>query len=164
MGVVVLALDWPRSLTSRQVRQLRLAEARPPKVPRAALRWALLRQLIRFYAARRRALTLSWQSTSAQLLRAADAAARQKEIDAWRQRGEVVQVVRQQALLADDDDDGRLARSPSRAVAVGGAGRQPGAKQTAKGGRSAGGRASDVHGNDQFNAAAVALANDSTRC
>lgn len=101
-AVVVLALEWPVSLTSHQANRMRVVEASRVTNPRALYRWHMVRQLVRFMGRKRVALRTCWhQTVHAAVLEAAQAC-RDAEVLAWKELGMAVQLTRNNKVMLND--------------------------------------------------------------
>jgi hypothetical protein len=125
LAAVVLALDWGSGISrsaslgggckrAAAVQAASAAAARSSR-PAALYRWELVRLAVKARCARRRQLRAAWWAASDALRRAADAAARDAEVAAWRVLGEAVHVTRRGDVMGAD-------AAPSAAAAGGAAG------------------------------------------
>ena len=127
LAAVVLALDWggggggglarAASLGTRgaAAAQAALAAAARSPRPAALYRWELVRLAVKARCARRRQLRAAWWAAAGALRVAADAAAREAEVAAWRVLGEAVHVTRRGDVVGAD-------AAPAAAAAGGAAG------------------------------------------
>jgi hypothetical protein len=117
LAAVVLALEWGggTAATSSSTTATALAAAARSSRPGALYRWELVRRAVKARCARRRQLRASWYAAADALRRAADAAARDAEVAAWRVLGEAVHVTRAGEVLASQ-------AAPAAAAAGGAAG------------------------------------------
>ncbi|KAF5831640.1 hypothetical protein DUNSADRAFT_12768 [Dunaliella salina] len=101
-AVVVLALEWPVSLTSHQANRMRVVEASRVTNPRALYRWHMVRQLVRFMRRKRVVLRTCWhQTVHAAVLEAAQAR-RDAEVLAWKELGMAVQLTHNNKVFRSD--------------------------------------------------------------
>ncbi|WIA20127.1 hypothetical protein OEZ85_005977 [Tetradesmus obliquus] len=90
MGLVVIALNWPRCQESQPLPSI--TRAGRTVRPDAQYRWQLLRLAVKFHMAYRRALRSRWYELAEAAEAAAEEAARQAEVHAWKSQGAAVKV------------------------------------------------------------------------